>query len=345
MRRFLLLFLIYCVTVQTSFGQSLTISDLFTLSSIPSKKIDNYLGKKGFELASINYDGEINNLSFLQKKKSNRDDGQVNRTVDLYKKDDCYFFILTTSSIAEYENGCNWLKKNKFFFAPGLDSSRTAGYTFQKRNYVVNAGLILNENDTTFRFSVRRKEIPDPNGIQYAEDLLRFDSHEYLTSFFGEQNVKKDYYYFSEKELKNCSVLFSNTNQQAIFIWDDDENYSNLSYIIISGIVPSMSAVQYTGYVSQNKWVSKTGLYSGMELRDLVKANRADVNFYGRTSEFSFLINPDTKGGIDFKKCGVMLGCIGCSGTRGLLDKEKISAQEIFDNNLRLHIFYLMISK
>jgi hypothetical protein len=328
-------------------SQSLTVSDLLTLSSTPSKSIDNYLGKKGFVLASNHPDpdGGITNISFIQKKKASRDADSVIRTVDLYKKEDCYFFILNTSSVAEYENGCNWLKKNQFFYVAGDDSSRTAAYTFQKRNYVISTEPVISEQDTLYRISVRKKQIPEIKEVQYAEDLLRFDSHEYLISFFGERSVKKDDYYFSENELKKCSVLFPNTNQQAIFIWDDEENYSKLSYVLISGILPTMSAVQYTGFVSQNKWISKTGLYSGMGLTDLIKINNADINFYGRNSEFSFLIDPASKGNINFKKCGVMLGCIGCGGLGDLLDKEKINTQEAVERNLQLYIFYLMISK
>ncbi len=345
MKRFLFVLIFQCVIVSLTLGQSLTVSDLFTLSSTPSKSIDNYLGKKGFVLAGTNADSDITTISFFQKKKSNRDADSVIRSVDLYKKEDCYFFTLNTSSIAEYENGCNWLKKNQFFYTAGKDSSRTAAYTFQKRNYVVNAGPVINEQDTIYHFSVRKKQIPEIQEIQYAEDLLRFDSHEYLVSFFGERSIKKDDYYFSENELKKCSVLFPNTNQQVIFIWSDEENYSNLSYILISGILPTMSAVQYTGFVSQNKWVSKTGLYSGMSLTDLVRSNNADINFYGRNSEFSFLVDPENNGNINFKKCGVMLGCIGCGGLGDLLDKEKIGAQEVIEKNLQLYIFYLMISK
>ena len=69
-----------------------------------------------------------------------------------------------------------------------------------------------------FKLTIRKM----PAKIKYAEDLLQFDSHEFLTSFFGKQNVKKDLYYFSEKELQKCSVLFSGSRYQVVFVWGDE---------------------------------------------------------------------------------------------------------------------------
>jgi hypothetical protein len=345
MKKILPVFLFQFFVAMMAAGQSLTINDLLTLSSTPSKNISSFLGKKGFELANSIPDTSITIISFLQRKKRNRAADSVICSVNLYRENDCYLFILNTSSIKEYEDGCNWLKKNQFFYTQGKDSSRTAAYIFEKRNYLISTMQVITENDTAYRFSVRKKELPDAQEIQYAEDLLRFESHEYLASFFGEKNVIKDYYYFNEKDLKNCSVLFPNTNQQAIFIWTDEENYRNLSYILISGILPTMSAVQYTGSISQNKWVSKTGLYSGMRLADLVKANNGDIDFFGRKSDLSFLIDPASSGDINFKTCSVMLGCVGCGGFTNLLDKEKVGSQEAIAKNLQLYIFYLMIPR
>jgi hypothetical protein len=343
--RFLLVIFLQCFVSGLALCQSLTISDVLNLSTIPSKSIDNYLGKKGFVLAgnSTQYDDAA--IHFMQKRKTKKDDvDSIVRTVDLYKKEDCYFFILNTSSALEYTAGCAWLKKHEFFSGSNPDSTPTAPHLFQRRNYTVNTSQIITEEDTAYQFKVCKRVLPEGKDVQYAEDLLRFDSHEYLVSFFGPQNVKKDFYYFSENELKKCSVLFPNTNEQAIFIWNDEENYNNLAYVLISGILPTMSAVQYTGFVSQNKWVSKTGLYSGMSLTDLVRTNKGDANFFGRNSEFSFLIDPQSKGEIDFKKCGVMLGCVGCGGG-DFLEKEKISSLAAVERNLQLYIFYLMISK
>jgi len=63
--------------------------------------------------------------------------------------------------------------------------------------------------------------------------------------FFGEKNVKKDGYYFSEKELRKCSVLFANTSQQAVFIWEDQINLRESLLCSYSGILPTQSTAKY----------------------------------------------------------------------------------------------------
>ena len=61
----------------------------------------------------------------------------------------------------------------------------------------------------------------------------------FLVSYFGEKNVTQDLYYFSENELKKCSVLFSGTLYQVAFVWGDENNLDNLSYIIVSNLLPT----------------------------------------------------------------------------------------------------------
>ena len=178
---------------------------------------------------------------------------------------------------------------------------------------------------------------------RFADDLLKFDSHEYLVSFFGEQNVKKDIYYFSEKEMKHCSVLFGNSNRQAVFIWKDEDNLSDLSYILISGILPTETGLPFNDNIGRNKWDFKNGVYSGMSIRELLELNESDFQFYGVNSEFSMMIEPESKGTIDFKKTGIMLSSLDGAGSP-LLNKTMISAEEAVENRLALHVFYIMLS-
>jgi hypothetical protein len=339
---FTLLFTL-CAASAPLAAQSFSIDNLLTLSTTQPKNIHSYLGKRGFDFTGTNTHEDVTIYSFMQKRKIKEPVTGPGQSIEMFRKNDSYTFILTTYNSAEYIEGCNWLKKNNFLYMPPEDSSIMASYFFQKRNFTVHTDAAINEEDTAYRFSVQRKEIPQRHEVQFAEDLLRFGSHEYLVSFFGEPAVKKDLYYFSENELKKCSILFPNTNQQAIFIWEDEENYRNLSYILISGITTGLNVVQYSGNVNQNKWISKTGLHSGMNLKEVMHLNETDFKFYGRNSEFAFLIDPENTGTIDFKKCGVMLGGIGAAGYEKMLNKEKISAKEAVENDLQLYIFYLMI--
>ena len=69
--------------------------------------------------------------------------------------------------------------------------------------------------------------------IVFAEDLLTLDSHEFLVAAFGKGNVKEDWFYFTAENRKKCSVIFPNTSRQAIFIWEDEDNRREISFILI----------------------------------------------------------------------------------------------------------------
>jgi hypothetical protein len=344
MTRLVLILLLTCCALNKAFTQSFTVDDLLTLSSQSPRNFDNYMGKKGFVAGPRSMQNDAMAITFIEKKKPRgKDSLMIFHSVDLYKKDDTYCFAYHTSSGNEYVEGRKKLVKAGFLCDVNPDTSKPVPMMFQKRNVTVQSGMKLEDGEPVYSFLLQKKALPDPSAVQFAEDLLRFDSHEYMVSFFGEKNVKKDVYYFDEKELRKCSVLFPNTSQQALFIWDDQANYRDLGYVLISGILPTLSAVQFSGYVSQNKWTLRNGLYSGMSIKELMRLNNADFEFYGRNSEFSFMISPGSKGDIDFKNTGIMLGCIDCSG-HDLLNKEKISAAEALDHNLVLHVFYIMIT-
>ena len=324
-----------------------TVDDLLTLSTLSSKNFDSYMAKRGFVANSKSPEENTMAITFIKKIKKGKSIDTTGdfQTVDLYKKQDNYCFALHTSSHTEFIEGCNRLKKNVFFSSSSQDSAiRQQTLFFQRKNLTMRVDSCKQDDLTVYTFLLQRREWPDVSAIRYADDLLQFSSHEYLVSFFGEGNVKKDVYYFGEKELKKCSVLFGNTSRQAVFIWDDEKNLSKLSYILISGVLPNLDAVLYTRSISQNKWELKNGIYSGLGLKELLKLNgNKDFEFYGRNSEFAFMIAPQVTGDIDFKKVGIMLGCLDNSGS-ALLEKNKVSAAEALANDLSLYIFYIMIS-
>lgn len=344
MLRLLHILIVHSIFITVAYGQSLTIDDLLNLSALAPNKFDNFLNKKRFVPAGRSLQNDVMTTSFFEKKKAKgKDTLNIIRSIDIYKKDDTYFFALHTSSSGEYREGRNQLLKAGFFCNNIGDSSQVSSLLFQKRNITVQISAGMEEGEPVFTFLLQKKQLLDPADVRYADDLLKFSSHEYLVSFFGRNNVKKDIYYFSEKELKRCSVLFANTNRQAVFIWGDETNLCNLSYLLISGILPTVSAVQFKESVSENKWVLKNGIYSGMNLKELLKLNRNDFEFYGRNAEFSFMVTPQSNGIINFKKTGIMLGCINCNGS-ALLDKFTVSATEALNSSLTLHTFYIMIT-
>ena len=156
------------------------------------------------------------------------------------------------------------------------------------------------------------KERKLPSTVKYAEELLQFDSHEYLASFFGAQNVKKDMYYFSEKELKKCSVLFSGTKYQVVFVWGDEDNLNDLLYILVPHVLPTAGAGNNQPSTGNSEWQFKSGIYAGMNIKSLLLLNETDFNIYGSESELAFMVKPVDKGKINFKNTAVMLSCSSC---------------------------------
>jgi hypothetical protein len=323
-------------------SQSFSVDDLLTLSSLSPKKFDSYMKEKGFMAGGRTMLNEAMALTFLGKNKFNPEDSIIHsRTVNLYKTNNTYCFAYHTSSLEEYVEGKKRLRRSDFFFAENKDTSLDVPMLFQQKNITVETNTSVEEGIKIYTFLLKKRELP--NITRFAEDLLKFDSHEYLLSYFGEENVKKDIYYFSEKDMKKCSVLFGNSNKQVVFIWKDEENLSELSYILISGIMPTENGLPFNDNIGRNKWAFKTGIFSGMSIRELLELNERDFNFYGIDSEFSMMIEPKSTGRLNFAKIGIMLSCLDGTGSP-LLKKQKISAEEAVDNRLAIHVSYIMLT-
>ena len=128
-----------------------------------------------------------------------------------------------------------------------------------------------------------------------------------------------------------------------MFVWEDEDNLCKLSYVLISGIIPTESTMPFNENISRNKWAFKSGIFSGMSIRDLLRLNGQDFNFYGLNSEFSLMVQPQTSGHLDFNKIGIMMTSIDGTGPP-LLKKTLISAVEAVENRIALHVFYIMLT-
>ena len=211
---------------------------------------------------------------------------------------------------------------------------------FLKANITIEASREVQDSITRYTFKLKEKKIPD--SIVYAEDLLQFDSHEFLVAYFGIKNVKKDWYYFSERELKKCSVLFSGTPHQAVFVWGDENNLNNLSYILVSNVLPTKEAVNNNPLTGNNEWKFKNGIHSGMAIKDLLRINEMDFDIYGNKSELAFMVKPGGNGKINFKKTAIMFACSDCYGN-AMLDQPEVSALDIAKAHLPMRVFDIII--
>jgi hypothetical protein len=332
----------FCLALNLAQAQSLTIDDLVSLATLSPQHYDDNIVKKGFPIKRRNIIDNITGFTFRANK--NKDDSLATlRSIDLYKKNDTWCIAYHTTSLEEFTKGHAQLQKMCSSVKALSDTSCKSPFLFQKKTITIQPVTGWERDDDIYTFLVTRKEIPDRSNVRFADDLVRFDSHEYLVSCFGEANVKKDTYLFADNESKKCSVLFPNTDEQAVFIWDDEVNYRKISYILISGTISTPGAKEYTASISHNKWELKNGIYPGMRLSDLLRLNSNDFKFYGNQSEYSMMVEPKITGSINFKWIGIGFNCFNCDRSV-VLDKQKVSASDAVNSNLAMHVSCIMIT-
>ena len=338
------LFLISFLLVCNAYSQEFSAKDFLYASSVPSKKLESYLTKKHFLPGGSKFqDGnQVNIYHFVkpQKNKKKKDTLSINRTIEILRTKNNFSFTYITSLKKEFNESLLELKESGFFCGNEKD---TAGILFQRKNITVLASTLKETDaDTVYSLVINQQVLPLPETIQFAEDLLQFYSHEYLVSVFGESNVVKDLYYFSEKEVAKCSVLFPKTSRQAVFIWEDNVNLCKPAYLIIGGNMNAGTISNYDGVIGENVWNSKAGIYSGMSLNSLMRLNGTSFKFYGKNSPSPYMIVPENTGAINFKSNRVVLGCLNPSGSR-LLNNSTVSADEILSDNLGIYVYMMMI--
>lgn len=324
------------------FGQQLSVDDFLSVAAYPSKKVDNYIVKKGFVPAGQSYQNDTIVYTW-QQPFDYKDSTQapVTRRFSKYQYGKDISISFQTSSASEYTAAVEKLKQDGFVCEASTPVNGQPLF-FQKKNTTVKTYSLTEDSTFLYGLHFEQKQMPAARSIVYANSLLQFTSHEYLTAFFGDKNVRKDMYYFSEKEVSKCSVLFPNTSRQVVFIWNDELNLADLSHIIIGGASNTKSTVGFDKQIQENSWLLDNGLRFNMRLEELIRLNEADFSFFGRSSEHYLTIVPSKDNTIDFASTGVILDCFNCEGA-ALLDKKKISAKEAIAQGLRLHVSMIVL--
>ena len=323
-------------------SQSFDVSDLISMISVSTKEVNHFMYKRGFVYVSGREDANLFLANFTGKPPKKRKSAQSKQSLEFLNKGGARYISFHTSSLEDFKKGEAKLVKTGFFYNTRADMAKDTFMLFQKRNISVEANISTKDSVTEYSFSLEQKEMPDITNIKYAEDLLVFDSHEYLVSFFGEQNVKKDLYYFTEKELKKCSVLFGGSNRQVVFVWNDQNNLNKLAYILVSNIMPTVDAKHTSDPVSKNEWKLHNGMYPGMSIKELIKLNENDFEVYGNQSELAYMVKPGGNGKIDFRKTAVMFNCRGCNNDSHF-DSPEIRARDIVRQEFPMYVFDIIL--
>ena len=339
MKHILALLMILCFRSTNLFGQEFSTRDLVNLSKMTQVGIKKYMGRKGFEISYDYPDGD-SVISYNMKDRGHIGEAASKMMVDFYENLHSRYFILKHLNHESYLTNLRYLEHSGFSFDREQDSIEVSSLIFQKDNLSMVA--LINTKDSLYQygFELRQRRLPD--SLKYAEDLLQFDSHEFLRSYFGKRNVNGDLYFFTENQLRKCSVLFGGTDYQAAFVWGDERNLNKLSYIIISNVIPTKGG-QHSGVPDgNNAWNFRSKIQVGMLLEELIKLNGKDFLIYGDKSNYPFMVRPDNKGKIDFRKTAVMLTCNNCYDN-DIFNKVSVSATEVLKAHLNLKVFDIIL--
>ena len=196
MKKLLLILILLNFATGHAKSQSFTIDDLVTLASQPSKNIDHFMSRNGFALYKRKLDGDTMEASYICKSQGPQTGHRPKKSIDMDLRGDSKNFTLQTSSV-EYLEGQLRLIKSGYFYDDKKDVHNEPSMLFQKGNISIQATSEMEDSIMQYTFKLKARAIPA--SVLYAEELLQFDSHEFLASFFGSQNVKKTCIIFLKK--------------------------------------------------------------------------------------------------------------------------------------------------
>lgn len=316
-------------------AQGFSMEDLVSLTSVTSAKFDAFLAKKGYRAAGIYAGSDSLAYTYFDKKAKEQ---VPDKRILKCDRNDMATIAYQTSEQAEFDRLCKQLQQEGYTF-----TRKDGKPLYQKANITIKTQTWLDDSRPVYSFVVEKKVLPLASEIMYAEDFLQLESHEYLAAVFGPQNVRKDVFYFSEDEMNNCSVLFPNTTRQVIFIWKDETSRKDIDFLLVGGNLRSENAVNLHRPVAQNNWQSRSGIRSGMTLRELQELNGGPITIYGWESEQPGVVSENNNGKIDFKKVGVVLHCLDCNEDRYYSKSSLINSATLLAQSRRVFVSTLVI--
>ena len=334
MKRLLWLFLLFQLSALHAQRKELSLSDLLSFANITNEHFNYYANKKGFRFVS---DNPSSDESIFQKKAGKeRTSCFIKRTV----KADTSCILFQTYGEAEYKILKDQVLNYGFKRIIKKDHSECS---YQKGNLIVKTDFIDPSDSLAYNLYIEKVALPKSFEIFYAEDMLQFSSHEWLVSVFGEENVKKDTVECGEPEKELCTVLFPGSNSQTIFIWKDKQNFMDISFIIVGGILAEQEKNSTYKVIEQNKWHSRTGVFLGMPLSELIKVNNNHINLYGWQTEYPGFVSNESKGNLDFSKIGIELDCLDCREDKYYTENGMINSASLLADKKRIYVSKLIL--
>jgi hypothetical protein len=333
-RTLLYFFLLTQLQAQTQ-KPDFSFQSLVGFTDIPNERFASYISRKGFKPALT----ESNTSTFFKTEKKSA----IERHIEKNEQDGYGSIVFETTCQKEFlelnrelqQAGYTWAKENMLM--------NNVFALYQKRDITIQPAIKKEGDKTFYSFVIEKKKLPPANEIKHAEDLLKITSHQYLAAVFGPNNVKRDLFYFSEKEVNRCSILFPYTSMQVIFVWKDQINNRDISLLIIGAQNKSGNAISYKPG-EQSKWQTADGIYQGMSLKELFLLNGNHIDFYGWESDESGFVLRENNGSIDFKKTGVKLTCLDCNEDQFYSSSNIINSSSVLKDDRRAFVSALVIA-
>jgi hypothetical protein len=321
-------------------SQSFSMGDLVSLTTYTGSKFDSYVSRRGFRPSGFtNTSADSIAYNYFDKKAKVL---QPENYIVKYNADESSRICFQTTSLEEFTK-MNQQLKEQYHYTKAENEAAGAPLIYQKANVSIIPAVKTEGDKTVYSFLVEKKALPKARDIAYAEELLQYSSHEYLVAGFGAENVKRDIFYFSDKEINKCSVLYPNTNLQVIFIWNDEVNLRNISFILIGGQLRAQSSLTYHKQIELNAWQSKQGIRAGMSLKELQQMNGGQLKFYGWDTDQPGVLVNKTNGNLDFKNLGLVFNCLDCNEDKYYSKSEVISSEDVLKENRRVYVSTLVI--
>jgi hypothetical protein len=305
-------------------AQQIDLNDLTGMLQMHPGKLESHLQKKGYKRSLFSED-DFNAAAFVKTEK--KGSACNTRCFQFNGSEKDYTITYQTTCQEEYKQLSDELKSSGYSVTPSVfDSTRTL---YQRQNITIESSL--KNSDSTIYYVIRaeKKLLPRKKDILSAEDLLQLDAQEYLIDVFGKENVRQDVFYYTETETNKCSVVFPNTNREAIFVWNDEQNLRGISFILIGGSLHAGQAADNTAAVSHNVWTSRQGIQCGMSLGELEAINKEPIRFYNWHGESAGYLAPHNKGNLDFTHIGMVFNCLNCNYIN-------VSKDDIMNSNLAI---------
>jgi hypothetical protein len=207
---------------------------------------------------------------------------------------------------------------------------------FQKKDITITAKADP-QQPQWFDITIDKRDLPRIRDLQFAEDLLAYDSHLHLELACGPQNVRKDLFYNVDGTTVNCSVIYPGSSREVVFLWQDAANFRKLDCIRIGGNMHTAGAMRHNNVLAQNQWMSRQGLYATMTLGQLQSRNGNALNFYGWGGGARANLCGNNSGNIDFSTLDLAFSCLNCNDD-AYYGKQQLASDRAIEDGRRIFI-------